>query len=385
VVDRAILRRLKPALAAAWLIGLSSSVAAQDAAASRTFLGGGELAARVLNNVVIITVENAASGSGFVIGARNDELFIVTALHVLTGESDTAVATGEPQSFSVRFCADPDANEHGVGHGALALIDRPNDIAVFRLPAPEGYSPNLALLATRKPLGTNRIWSVGKDGDCVIADVAAVEQAEDAARNIIISHGGRGGTSGAPAMSGEGIVGLVWSTSDGVNVIARSIEHVREIVAAANGLPWSLTASNNVPPLTREAAAWDLTAALNNYVFNLKNVRDALVKKVVRGPEFEGVVDRYNEAMTSFNAVKDRHDGTLAQHWGIAALQNYSGLRSRVESAHAVVYSFNEWMQKVRDSNEVPNAIRKRMRKLSPEVEKLDVSIKQFLLLIKQP
>jgi hypothetical protein len=382
VVSASILQKLILSSVVCWL-GASLVSRAQAAASPRTYLSGGELAARLLQNVALIDVEKNEKGTGFVIGVDDNHLYIVTALHVLTGESDTATAEGQPVPFSIEFCSNRGIS-YAVSTDNVVQMDRPKDIAVFRIPKIPNYSPRLEATATSKPMAPNRIWSVGKDGDCIISDIASVEVVEDVSRNLIIAHGGFGGTSGSPALSGEGIVGMVWSTSNGVNVSALSIDYIREFVSAQSVVPWSLVASNNVPPLSREAAAWDLTTALNDYVLNLMNVRDGLVEKTYRIPEFEGVVDRYNSAISAFNAVKDRHDGTLVQHWGNDALDAYSAVRARVEGIHAVIYRFNPWMSQLREADVVPPPIRRRMIKASPQVEQLDAAVKNFLVLLKQ-
>lgn len=365
-----LLQTLSAALALA-----ASAVQAEE----QTFLAGRELADRLLHNVVAISVAGT-KGSGFAIGSDDATVDVVTALHTLAIPRDGAAAP----PITITFCAD--AAQVQPGADAVIWMNRAADLAVVRVPRPSDYLPRLAAIDDAHATTGEPVWSAGKDGACKIGDGnGAIDVPEDQYRNLQADlPGAYGGTSGSPLLTERGIAGLVWSSASNVKVTARSIAHIRELLTAAPGVRWSLLPARNFAPGTRGAAATELSRVLNNYAFNVKNMRDALLAKTYRTPELAQIFRQYNDAIRDFNATKDKYDGSLDRHWGAATRVDYGALRARVESVHAVILSINSKMDALRGGNTVPREIRNRMKGINGEVDALDRDIQAFVTLLRR-
>jgi len=88
--------------------------------------------------------------------------------------------------------------------------------------------------------------------------------------------GGFGGTSGAPVATDRGVIAMVLSEAGAAIVKMRSIEQIQQAIANRSDLAWSVTDSRNLPPSSPEDVQFELTDALNSYVFALQDIRDAL-------------------------------------------------------------------------------------------------------------
>lgn len=380
---KSLLRALIGVGLASWLQQPALADADQD---DPTFLSGAELADRLLHNVVLIRTKENLKGAGFVVGGDGDWIHIATALHTLRSSDDEDKAGDFSESIRIRFCAEDGFSIHEITPANIYFVDEQLDLAAFRLPTPKDYAPVQRALSETRPAGGAQIWSIGKEGDCKIGNTqGAVDEPENSYGDITIDIAGAyGGTSGSPVITDRGIVGLVWSSANSVKVLARSIQSVRDRITSNSAAKWTLSPANNLPAGTREAANWELTKSLNDYVFTAKDMRDAFVKKSYHRALLGPVVEHYNAAIKAFNEVKDRHDGTLEREWGHAAREEYSAIRARIASVHARMLAFNADMEALRRSgNRIPIAIRRQMLGISPDIDEVDRAAQRFVRILK--
>lgn len=348
--------------------GIASAAEAND---GTSFLDGAELAQRLLHGVArVAQPDGGEHGFGVVVGGDARSLFVVTARHV--------VAQAQAP-IEVRLCAMPNAV---LAAKSLVEFDRAeDDIAVLRVARPAGYLPPVRALA---PPPQTRLrdetWLLGRNDECSVATITgAVSALRDARNNLRIDLPGvLGGSSGAPVITGWGIVGLV-KDSDNVTVTAHSIAHLEERVRAHGVAIWLLADARNVPPTNPLAAQIDLAETLNLYLFGLRDLHALLQQRVVARKSFEEFVAKYNGGLNRFRDARDKYDGTLRRHWPEAVAPSWSALRERLWAVHLNFWRVNPQAREIYETERTPMTVREQMNAIEPEMAALENAIAQFL------
>lgn len=353
-----------------------------EVAAEPTFLSGAELAERALNNVVMIASENDR-GAGFVIGGVGESLLIATARHVLIPRGHTTFV-----GATVAFCSDQQQSGIAITPADVAIEDEKADVMLLRVARPSGYEPLRAVLGTaHAAVAGATLWSVGRDSECKVGSVTGgVDAAADETGNLQIDlPSGLGGTSGSPVLTEYGIVGMPLRATTQTKVIARSAQQIIELSRRIEGAGWRVSEAANFPPTSFEAMQLDLTKILNDYIFCLKDVRDALLAKSYRGAELTNHINAYNKAVNAYKQARDKYDGAIVRHVGASAYSSFGQVRSQIDAIHQEILGLNASMDKLRAlQDRVPNAIRRTMQQLSPRVDRLDTNIGELIQALKE-
>jgi hypothetical protein len=346
-----------------------------------TFLTGEELAAALLRDVMLVTNRDVGSGgAGLIVGARGGSVYLLTASHVIsTSEDVNRPADAVSQHFQLKYC-DPQRTSPAPVTVARVVFNEPaKDIAILEFASDPASVPVLPALADAKPASLQSVWTIGKANTCGIGS-GQLDRVEDE-NGILLADlpGGFGGTSGAPISSDMGVIGIVLSNPAAAKVKARSLGDVMKVLSTQSSLAWSLVASNNKPPGSRDDVQLELASSLDNYVFRLKDIRDSFVKEHFTGADLAARVTAYNQAIQEFNSVKNKFDGSLERYWGTPARTNFASLRSVVGEIHQTILGFNVSMDELRKKQVIPVELRHAMTALSPRVDALDVSSKAFI------
>ena len=204
---------------------------------------GGDLSLDLRQNVVRVTArwKNGAAydGFGFLVGARAGTLYVVTADHVVRGDSPDAI----DQNPKVTFFGDKGA-EYTAELLATRLTPAEGDIAILRLPAPAGFVFRRAATApARTPRGAS-VWFVGLLRDWFVPSRSgSVNRVEPNGSIVVEGLNVKVGTSGAPLISAAGIVGMVVADT-GMFARATPVDLIERAVKDW-GYPWELTAASD--------------------------------------------------------------------------------------------------------------------------------------------
>lgn len=203
---------------------------------------GDKVAKRFVNSVIQLTAEfsngDLEYGFGFLVGERKNKLYVVTADHVVRAHAPDVKTVKvrarfhefRGESFPVKL---------------LDLFDRELDLALLEVPKPytdyrwerEFYHPS--------PERGDRVWFIGRNKKWWIpTDIGAGAVSKPPLRGELLVDilGVQPGTSGAPLITEEGIVGMI--TEDGVTVVALGIDTIRQIVTLEWNYPWHLEKYN---------------------------------------------------------------------------------------------------------------------------------------------
>lgn len=183
-----------------------------------------------------VRVESAPGGNGFgfIVGERGEQVFVVTAGHVLGDDQP-----GAKPKVSLYFHHDPFTRLNA------EVLRRPPglDLALLRVSRPNGWSfrPGNACGQFAKE---DPVWWIGRDGkwDVPVRNEAGLLRVSepDATTDRIefAASGVKPGVSGAPLIGAKGIVGMV-VVDDNAVAEALAIEKIRRFVAQQEGA-WSL-------------------------------------------------------------------------------------------------------------------------------------------------
>jgi hypothetical protein len=215
---------------------------------SRADPPGRELANKLIQNVVQIRakwVGASRDGFGFVFGERDGLIYIATANHVVRGGGRDEIDR-EPTLVFSRSQGTPYKGK------LLETSSRQTDLAVITIEVEKlsGFSwISEALAATSTSvLGGSDVWFIGADRKWYIpvvpgrvsnvkSDISRIEYS-----GTVISSGGLNtnvGTSGAPLISSDGIVGMIVSDSTRQEAEAVPIERIEASILEWQQ-PWQL-------------------------------------------------------------------------------------------------------------------------------------------------
>ena len=212
----------------------------------RAQLSGDELALKLRKNVVKITAKResgeSAHGFGFIVGKQRDQFYIVTANHVVRSNRPG----GASKSVKVKFYSDP-----GRTYEAVLLetfYGKPQDFAVIQATTPANLLWESKALVPFKSIKAGlrgeKVWFIGRSGKWYIPTIPGSINSEKPDLNSIIHIdivSVRIGTSGAPLITENGIIGMIIQDEIG-SARAVSIEAIKAAFEEWR-YPWSLQAS----------------------------------------------------------------------------------------------------------------------------------------------
>ncbi len=235
-----------------WLTALFVAGALEPAIARAE---SGDMALALRPNVVRITAHwgdgTTQNGFGFVVGEDHGMVYIVTADHVVRGDAPEQI----DKSPTIVFFQDRGKEYKGEllqtrlapGHG---------DLAVLRVRPPPNVTWRRNARAAEPAKRGTEVWFVGLLGDWYVPTRSgSVNEVEPDGTIKVDDLNVRVGTSGAPLVARDGILGMVVSDAD-VYVEATPIE-VIERAFALWSYPWQMAAGARVavPPKPSPPAA----------------------------------------------------------------------------------------------------------------------------------
>jgi len=200
---------------------------------------GRELAVKLKKNVVRITVtqnSGQVTGFGFVVGERDNKLYVATAKHVILGKDspDMEIKKIEAEFFE----------EQGKRFRALHLdIEKKGiDLALLEVPKPfPGYEWEKDVFCFDYG-EDDEVWFVGRENEWWVpsrkltGSINRIDSVDATIRTDIISV--RPGTSGAPLLTKNGIVGMIVEDGNSMEAFAVQIDKIRQLVQGWN-YPWN--------------------------------------------------------------------------------------------------------------------------------------------------
>lgn len=364
-----------------WLgLALSGLAGAQDT----TFLTGEELAAKLSHNLVRIDSHDINEhGYGLVVGGDTKMLWVLTARHVVvkTAMQGSEIPEKPGRDIRLRFCDAP---------ATAWLSSEPwpdwnadgEDLALLSVARPSGYQPVLRALAKSTVVGES-IWLLGSDDECSLAPAQGqVRVPEDAAHNLRIDFPGvHGGSSGAPVLSGAGIVGLMKAAEDQTTTV-HTVSDLQRRVQALPGPHWELEEARNIAPTDPLVASVDIAETLNQYLLVVNNVHMLLQFNQVARPTLDDYMKRYNTALNRFLRVREAHDGSLNTYWPPNVLPAWQVLRTSLWEVHRNFWRINPLLETIYKNQQTTAEVRKQMVALTPELDRLELDMAQFLRLL---
>lgn len=361
-------------------LGLVSLARAQET----TFLSGEDLAARLRQNLVWIAAQDIGEhGYGLVVGGDAETLWVLTARHVVvrTAMRGSSIPEQPSRQIRMRFCVAATTD-------LLPAAPWPDwdaggeDIALLRVARPPGYRPLTRALAPQVVVG-EPVWLLGSNDECSLVPAQGqVRVLADAAHNLRIDFTGvQGGSSGAPVLSGSGVLGLMKSAED-LTTTVHAIADLQRRLQALPGPRWELVDARNIPPTDPRAAEIDLAETLNQYLLVLRNVHMLLQQRQVARPTLDDYMQRYNGALRRFLRVREAYDGSLNHFWPAPVWPAWQSLREFLWAVHQNFWRINPLMADIYKSQQSSTEVRAQMASLEPDLVRLESDIAQFLRLL---
>lgn len=189
-------------------------------------------------NVVHITgtVNNdSKNGLGFIVGENQNELFIVTANHVVR-PMDPGPGQAIAQTAQVEFL-------HAQGELKVAKIipvsEEKFDLAVLSVPRPPDFKWQKKAIGKPELEPSDKIWTIDADRSWTVSSEAGTIYKSDPAQITTSGLKVLPGHSGAPLISQSGIIGMIFSDETHGNAYAYPLEVIESRVAEW-GKPWDL-------------------------------------------------------------------------------------------------------------------------------------------------
>jgi Trypsin-like peptidase domain len=360
---------------------------AQDAKPETSFLSGEALSTALRQNLVWLEADDIGEhGYGVIVGGTAETLWVVTARHVVVKSAMLGLTAPDQSSrqIRVRFCANESAAATSQRSPATTVTGwnaGGHDIALLSVPRPRDYVLLARALAPFAVVG-EPVWLLGSDDNCALVPAQGnVRATADAAHNLRVdfpSSSVQGGSSGAPVLSGYGILGLMKS----VDSPTSTVHAMDDLQRRVQGLPaarWELVDARNIPPGDPRAAQVDLAETLNGYLLAVRNVHMLFQQSQVPRPSIDANVKSYNAALRRFMRVREAYDGSLSASWPPAVLPAWRSLRENLWAVHLNFWRIDPLMAGIYKSQKTGTAVQAQMTALEPDLVQLEKDIAQFL------
>jgi hypothetical protein len=238
------------------------------------------------NNVVQLTTNfddgREENGFGTVIAEKDNKLYIVTAKHVIytLDEKGFVSIDTKTNSVAVKFFS-----EQGKDYTAT-LLKLPNtslDISLLEIQKPKDYSWSKDFYSKAIQKGT-KVWFIGRSGKWYIPTGSFIGSVNDVSSDdeiLIDINSIQPGTSGAPLISADGMVGLIFEDAAG-GAKAYPVDKLIKLITKTWNYEWQMNLNTNItqPEISeQEDKAW--TAIMNEK--KEKNKMDKLEDYVAKG------------------------------------------------------------------------------------------------------
>jgi hypothetical protein len=208
-------------------------------------LDGRQLAQELRGNVV--RVEGLGDGFGFIVAQQQSQIFIVTVNHVVRDVKDKS------KPVFIYFYHD---QKTPVPATLLRRFDSKRDVAMIRAPMPSGLSWRREVMGRPEnlELGVSKLWYVGQFQIWEIpSGPGFVSQLQR--DRMILNMRIPSGTSGAPIIAADGIVGLILAERRDERSYVTRIDTVKELVTGWS-YPWHMKPDPRLEPLVAEATRY---------------------------------------------------------------------------------------------------------------------------------
>ena len=202
---------------------------------------------KLKNNVVKITATfddgKEENGFGTVIAERDNKLYIVTAKHVIYNLDERGLVSNDNKTKSavIKFSSDL-----GKDYSAT-LLNLPAsvlDISLLEVEKPKNYTWTKEFYSNTIETGT-KVWFIGRSGKWYVPTGSFVGSVNNISADdeiIIDINSVQPGTSGAPLISSDGIVGLIFEdAADGAK--AYPIAKIIKLITKTWNYPWEMNLS----------------------------------------------------------------------------------------------------------------------------------------------
>lgn len=194
----------------------------------------GKVATKFRKNVVKINAVFAngrdENGFGTVIAERNNKLYIVTAKHVIQDDYRSKTT-----AVRVTFFSEQDKTYPGI---LLNLPANSSDISLIEVEKPGKYSWRNKFYSNAIKKETEVLF-VGRSGQWYIPTIPGLINNISPDEIVIDINAIQPGTSGAPLISSDGMVGLIFQDDEGVSR-GYSTKKLIEVITKAWSYPWQI-------------------------------------------------------------------------------------------------------------------------------------------------
>jgi hypothetical protein len=252
----------------------------------------------IRDNVVSVKSEYGV-GFGFIVGEKNNVLYIVTANHVVRGMNDGG--PGDKANVSLEFFTEQGSTYSGVLEETWLPSQR-EDLAVITITTPprykwryEGFSP------LRTNVEGTSVWYVGRDGKWEVSDsVGKIIAKTSKGKLYVEGFDIVPGMSGGVIISEYGVEGLIQRKyNKGLEII--SLEAIKNFMEAW-GDPWGIGGVEKrfSDHEIKSAAGKELIVRDNETLVINAAMGDVIVEKFVMG---KNAVIRFEENVREWNVT----------------------------------------------------------------------------------
>lgn len=178
---------------------------------------GRNLALKLRANVVHLQAsfeeQPMQNGFGFVIGEKNDTLYITTATHVVIDNNSISIENIKPKELKVKFY-----QLDKTFQGKVLRYDPRKDVAIISVEKPDEYEWKKNYI-DKHPKEGGKAYYIGKGNEWTVpteAKVGGIKKIDEVnntitAENLNIAPG----SSGGPLLSKKGIIGVIKNHTEG--------------------------------------------------------------------------------------------------------------------------------------------------------------------------
>ena len=207
---------------------------------------GEEVAYRLRDNVVRITTEWAdgntgPGGFGLIVGEPDGYLYIVTAKHVVLSVSF------QGQEIKKRFVTFRHHPQVKPIEADFVASYPDEDLALIKVEKPKNFKWVRHSMARPDSIQQGKkVWFVGRAGTWWVPsgpNIGTIRPNDDSSIIEVDINSVKEGTSGAPFITEDGIIGMIYDDEEGVTATAYSIIFIKKAFEKFNewnGYPWSL-------------------------------------------------------------------------------------------------------------------------------------------------
>jgi len=305
---------------------------------------GDEVTQKYLNSVVHITTEpihEKGNGFGFVVGKSRfgDKLYVITAKHVVV---PAGPFNDDEMTIIIKF-----REEQWQERATLLNYNSSLDIALLRVSKPKWYQWEKGVYCPNYQRN-EKVWFIGRSGNWFVPvdnEAGIIRETNPKGLIEISIPSVLPGTSGAPLISQNGIIGIIIDNSISKTQVL-PIKKVKTFVEQQN-YPWGLqecTQNHPSPPPTNGSSVVESLSRLNIYVwdfttrdFQKNELTEQMTKlfesQLLKAGCFAKVLQRRDVYKVLFH--REQETEITNEIWGIS--ENTKNQLKKL-SAHGVVF-----------------------------------------------